>query len=335
MTSEVPKASDEIPQIKLIAFDQDDTALLPDGKPSSEGLRAIEAALEQGLVVSSVSGRNIDRSSEPFSDARPLFDRLYVIANNGGIILGPASDSPVSNDPASDDPASDGPASHGQRPLLFEKRIQRDVFLDLLEFIEENGFNFVYSWLRVTERGPLDSVITNEHTPSIASIEAQSRAAVDRDDDLMARLKQADYPPPPKMLILPGLDRREAVLAELKARFASRLYLVKTNPDRIEAMHADVNKKVAVEFVAHEHGISMDHVMAVGDGDNDLPMLFNAGLGVIMENAQGRGQGRGPGAGTGHRAAEPREWLCLGDPSIRVEQRPLTRERRYVLNNGR
>ncbi len=256
----------ETPQIKLIAFDQDDTALLPDGKPSSEGLSAIEAALDHGLVVSSVSGRNIDRSTEPFRDARYLFDRLYLIANNGGIIL--------------------GPVRQGQRPLLFEQRMPRDTFLDLLDFIEDNDLNFVYSWLRITENGPLDSVITNQYTPSIASIEEQSRAAVDRDDNLMARLRQGDYPPPPKMLVLPGLERREAVLTELKARFDSRLYLVKTNPDRIEAMHAGVNKKVAVEFIAREHGISMDHVMAVGDGDNDLPMLFNAGLGVIMENAQ-------------------------------------------------
>ena len=256
----------ETPQIKLIAFDQDDTALLPDGRPSSEGLSAIEAALDHGLIVGSVSGRNIDRSTEPFRDARYLFDRLYLIANNGGIIL--------------------GPVRQGQRPLLFEQRMPRDTFLDLLDFIEDNDLNFVYSWLRITENGPLDSVITNQYTPSIASIEEQSRAAVDRDDNLMARLRQGDYPPPPKMLVLPGLDRREAVLAELKARFDSRLYLVKTNPDRIEAMHAGVNKKVAVEFIAREHGISMDHVMAVGDGDNDLPMLFNAGLGVIMENAQ-------------------------------------------------
>ena len=266
MTDEAQKANTETPEIKLIAFDQDDTALLPDGRLSTEGLDAIEAALDRGLVVSSVSGRNIDRSSEPFSGARAVFDRLYVIANNGGIILGPV---------------------HGdQRPLLFEKRIQRDTFLDLLDFIEEDSFNFVYSWLRVTETGPVDSVIANEYTPSIASIEEQSRAAVDRDDDLLAKLRQGEYPSPPKMLILPGLARREAVLAELKDRFDGRLYLVKTNPDRIEAMHACVNKKVAVEFVAREHGISMDHVMAVGDGDNDLPMLFNAGLGVIMDNAQ-------------------------------------------------
>ena len=65
----------ETSQIKLIAFDQDDTALLPDGKPSSEGLSAIEAALDHGLIVGSVSGRNIDRSTEPFRDARYLTRR--------------------------------------------------------------------------------------------------------------------------------------------------------------------------------------------------------------------------------------------------------------------
>ena len=302
MIAEAPKANTETPEIRLIAFDQDDTALLPDGKPSSEGLAAIEAALDQGLIVSSVSGRNIDRSGEPFSGARQLFDRLYLIANNGGIIL--------------------GPAEGGRRPLLFEKRISTGAFLDLLDFIEENGFNFVYSWLRVTETGPLDSVIADRYTPSIAAIEEQSRAAVDRDDDLLAKLRQGAYPPPPKMLILPGLERREAVLSELKARFDSRLYLVKTNPDRIEAMHADVNKKVAVEFIAREHGISLENVMAVGDGDNDLPMLFNAGLGVIMENAQDAVKKAGRAQG-----------LVIAPPNH--ENGFAWAVRRYALNNGR
>lgn len=256
----------EPPQIKLIAFDQDDTALLPDGNLSSEGLRAIEAALQGGLIVSSVSGRNIDRSSEPFRGSESIFDQLYLIANNGGIIL--------------------GPAQQGQRPLLFEQRIPQDTFVELLDFIEENNFNFVYSWLRMTEDGPLDSVITNQYTASVASIEEQSRASVDQDEELLERLRHSEYPLPPKMLILPGLAKRETVLEKMKVQFSSRLYLVKTNPDRIEAMHADVNKKVAVEFIAQEHGISMDNVMAVGDGENDLPMLFNAGLGVIMDNAQ-------------------------------------------------
>ena len=251
--------------IKLIAFDQDDTALMPDGKPSAAGIRAIEDALDQGIIVASVSGRNIDRSSEPFKHVQPVFDRLYIIANNGSIIV-----SPVEN---------------GRRELLFEQRIPEDTQMDLLACIEMHGYNFVYSWLRMTPEGVKDSVITDRHTPSINAITSQSGAQMVIEASLLQQLRDGVYPPPPKMLILPGLERREAVFKGLKARFDSRLYLVKTSPDRIEIMHPDVNKKEGIEYIARRSGFSLDDVMAVGDGENDLPMLFNAGLGVVMGNA--------------------------------------------------
>jgi Cof subfamily protein (haloacid dehalogenase superfamily) len=251
--------------IKLIAFDQDDTALLPDGTASLEGIHAIEEALDKGLIVSSVSGRNIDRSSETFRHVQPLLDRLYIIANNGSIILGPAED--------------------GRRDLLFEQRIPDPTFQELLDYLEAHQFNFVYSWLRMTDEGARDSVISNRHTASIDAINAQGSTQVAVDHDLTGQLRAQAYPPPPKMLVLPGLEQREQVFTSLKAAFGDRLYLVKTNPDRIEIMHPDVNKKTGIEFIAQRHGFSLDQVMAVGDGENDLPMLYNAGLGVLMGNA--------------------------------------------------
>lgn len=251
--------------IKLIAFDQDDTALLPDGSASPEGIDAIEAALEAGVVVASVSGRNIDRSSENFRHVQTLLDRLYIIANNGSIILGPAQD--------------------GRRDLLFEQRIPDDTFQDLLACLETNDFNFVYSWLRMTDEGARDSVIADRHTASIDAINAQGNTQVAVDENLIGQLRAGAYPPPPKMLILPGLDRREQVMADLKVQFGDRLYMVKTNPDRIEIMHPDVNKKTGIAFIARRHDLTLDQVMAIGDGENDLPMLYNAGLGVIMANA--------------------------------------------------
>lgn len=251
--------------IRCIAFDQDDTALMPDGKPSAEGIAAIEAALDQGIVVASVSGRNLDRSSEPFRRVPSLLDRLYLIANNGSIVA--------------------SPAERSRRTLLFEQRIPYETFQELLDHIEAQAFNFVYSWLRSTEEGPQDSVIANRRTPSIEAITAQSGANVAVDEDLLRNLREAVYPPPPKMLILPGLERREGVLRELKRQFGSRLYLVKTSPDRIEIMNPDVNKKVGIQQIAQRHGFTLNEVMAVGDGENDLPMLFGAGLGVVMGNA--------------------------------------------------
>lgn len=251
--------------IKLIAFDQDDTALMPDGKPSPAGLGAIEDALDRGIVVASVSGRNIDRSTEPFREALPLFERLYVIANNGSIIL--------------------SPAENGRRRLLFEQRLPPETLLDILEYIETNGLNFVYSWLRAEPEGVRDSVIANRHSESIERIIDQNGAQIQIDPGIVRLLRDGAYPSPPKLLILPGIDRREAVFEDLRAKYDSRLYLVKTSPDRIEVMHPEVNKKAGVEFIARRHGFSLRDVMAVGDGENDLPMLFSAGLGVIMGNA--------------------------------------------------
>ncbi|MBM3264452.1 MAG: HAD hydrolase family protein [candidate division Zixibacteria bacterium] len=255
----------EARRIRCIAFDQDDTALMPDGKPSPEGLEAIEAALDLGIVVASVSGRNIDRSCEPFRHVPNLLDRLYLIANNGSIVVGPTQET--------------------RRTLLFEQRIPRATFLELLDYIETHTFNFVYSWLRMTPEGPKDSVVSDRLGPSIEAITLQNGASISIEPTLIARLREGVYPSPPKMLILPGIDRREAVLRDMRERFGDRLYLVKTSPDRIEVMHPEVNKKAGIEHIARLHGFTLDQVMAVGDGENDLPMLFGAGFGVVMGNA--------------------------------------------------
>lgn len=50
-------------------------------------------------------------------------------------------------------------------------------------------------------------------------------------------------------------------------------------------MDARVNKAVALKAIADHAGVSMDNVMALGDGNNDLPMLYAAGVGVLMGNA--------------------------------------------------
>lgn len=252
--------------IKCIAFDQDDTALLSNGKPSAAGLQAIEDALNRGIVVASVSGRNIDRSSESFQHALTIFERLYIIANNGSIIVSPAED--------------------GRRELLAEQRIPDDTFMDLLNHIESNDYNFVYSWLRMTPEGAKDSVITNRHTESIHAITAQNGAQIAIESALLTQLREGIYPAPPKLLLLPGLERREEVFETLKTTFGSRIYTVKTSPDRIEVMHPEVNKKTGIEYIARRYGFSIDNIMAIGDGENDIPMLCSAGLGVVMGNAE-------------------------------------------------
>ena len=53
----------------------------------------------------------------------------------------------------------------------------------------------------------------------------------------------------------------------------------------IEIMPAGMDKGKGVRDMARAMGVSMDQVMALGDENNDIPMLRAAGFGVAMGNA--------------------------------------------------
>ena len=55
--------------------------------------------------------------------------------------------------------------------------------------------------------------------------------------------------------------------------------------DNLEIMAAGVHKGAALRCLAQRLEIPLDEVMAIGDNENDLPMLQVAGLPVAMGNA--------------------------------------------------
>jgi hydroxymethylpyrimidine pyrophosphatase-like HAD family hydrolase len=66
----------------------------------------------------------------------------------------------------------------------------------------------------------------------------------------------------------------------------SELYLTRSAPIYFEAANPQVNKGVAVQYLAEELlGITRAQVVAIGDNYNDLEMLEYAGVGIAMGNA--------------------------------------------------
>ncbi|KRM79836.1 had hydrolase, iib family protein [Lapidilactobacillus dextrinicus DSM 20335] len=53
----------------------------------------------------------------------------------------------------------------------------------------------------------------------------------------------------------------------------------------LEVVTQNINKAVALDYVAHKLGFKQQDVIAFGDDDNDLEMLNYAGLGIAMKNA--------------------------------------------------
>jgi hydroxymethylpyrimidine pyrophosphatase-like HAD family hydrolase len=61
-----------------------------------------------------------------------------------------------------------------------------------------------------------------------------------------------------------------------------------------------VSKASGVALLAADLGLTMQDVVAVGDGENDLPMLEAAGLGVAMGNASEYVRARADAVVRGH-----------------------------------
>ena len=74
----------------------------------------------------------------------------------------------------------------------------------------------------------------------------------------------------------------------LLARHGDALSIAFSLPTCLEIMQKGVNKGAAVKAILKQNGFRPEHVVAFGDGMNDLEMLSLAGLGVVMGNAHNR-----------------------------------------------
>ena len=77
-------------------------------------------------------------------------------------------------------------------------------------------------------------------------------------------------------------EDRDAAIASLASEDVN---IVCCEKHSIEITHASVTKGTGLLALAAQLGISPEQTIAVGDADNDLPMLRAAGLAVAMGNA--------------------------------------------------
>lgn len=93
---------------------------------------------------------------------------------------------------------------------------------------------------------------------------------------------------PSKFLIsVPDPAERDAVAAELRRRLQAdglALDLMASHPNFLEGLPLNVNKATGLAWLADYLGLTANDVLAIGDNDNDIPMLKWAGFGVAMGN---------------------------------------------------
>jgi len=251
--------------IRLVAFDLDGTVLHNSNALSQGSWEVIRTLLDRGYGVASISGRNFDRNQIPFRQDLSVADALYVGCYNGALAF--------------------APKLNGPRKLMYEQRLAPDVFGELMAYVADRKLNFVYCRCDLVGEDVAEVYITDKDTDRSRAIAAMTEMTYEVDAGLLDRIGSGDLGIPPKVMILPDADHLDQTLGDLDRIFGDRIYTAWAVAGRIEIMHAQVDKSVALKAIAKHAGVPLNEVMALGDGNNDLPMLQAAGVGVLMGNA--------------------------------------------------
>ena len=78
------------------------------------------------------------------------------------------------------------------------------------------------------------------------------------------------------------IDRWAAMLHD---QYDQNHFVVKTSSEEVEICPQNVNKGIALEYLIKYLKLKPKQVIAIGDMDNDLPMMKLAGLSIAMGNA--------------------------------------------------
>ena len=88
-----------------------------------------------------------------------------------------------------------------------------------------------------------------------------------------------------KLLLVAPPEIVRASLCRLQAQFEGICDVYCSAPYFIEVMPKGVNKASALRDLLKELGDTPESLVAFGDGQNDIPMLDLAAIGVVMDNA--------------------------------------------------
>ena len=238
--------------IKLIATDIDNTLLTSDKKLTARTIAAIQAAKEQGVHVVLCTGR-------PLTGVLPLLKQLglttnadYVITLNGAQVQRATGEQLL---------ASTIPLSEYRQLVPYFTRVgvnMHMVTLDSNVYVHQPDVGYYTVSDTYHTRMHLH-VVPLEQLPA---------------DIQIAKYMMADDP-----------AKIDAVIRQLPATITDHFYCVRSERFFYELLNKQATKGNAVMALAHRLGITPAEVMTLGDENNDLTMIAQAGLGVAMGNA--------------------------------------------------
>lgn len=250
MTEKLPEGHLDV---RLMAFDLDDTLLNSECKITPKTLEALRTAAERGIYIVLCSGR-MEYGILPHVhtlDIAGLEAGRYIIAMNGSSIF-----------------------DLHTRQQIFSRKVPEDVLLEIYQEAKERGLP-----AQVYFPDVIYANVDDKWTRLDADLCGVKLEAV---EDFEGFMKGGHA----KMLVPGDPEVLKAFEKDLKARFSDRAEIFTSKPFFLEIMPKNAGKGQALEELAHRLNISLENVMCFGDSYNDESMMRSAGLSVCMSNGK-------------------------------------------------
>lgn len=248
-------------KIKLLALDMDGTLFDDNGKISQASIDAMNRAKETGIEVVPASGRDYD--GIPWDQLKDV-DIDYVVTTNGSAVY------EVKTKKCLYEECLDSEKMIPIFEYLLEKEIYINVFVDGVSYTPIQVYpyidhlevpNYVIQHIKENRKG-IDNLIEYLKNGGAKMQKATLNFQKQENGELL---------------------NRQTVLEYLEK--CPDIQVVNGGFNNLEFTKAGTNKASGLKFLAGHLGMTMSEVMAVGDSENDIEMLREAGLGIAMGNA--------------------------------------------------
>lgn len=235
---------------KLIGIDMDGTLLKDNKTISQENIKAIQKAENHNIKIVLSTGRPIKGVKKYLEQLNLISDSNYVVAFNGALV--------------------ENTISH---KTIYQKLLSNCDIKYLYKLGKKINVNMQIA-LKETAITP----ILNKYSKLDARLNGI--------DLKIENFYKINYSTPIFKIMFMN---DEASLSNGSNELPDSIYenytVLRSETIFLEFMNKEANKWYGIRTVAEKLGIKTDEIICIGDSENDIHMIKNAGLGVAMGNA--------------------------------------------------
>ncbi len=236
---------------RLVTIDLDGTLFDDEKNISEENKLAIKRAKEKGAYVVVATGRPFNGVINTLKALGLTSENDYVIIYNGGKIM-----------------------NVGKNELIHSTTIDGSIVKRLYDYsLKEHVYIHAFK--------ENEDLITPEKNPYTLVEETINKI----DASLFDFNNILDDEKFIKAMLVGGDEDISRITPKYKEIYDGKYSVLRSSKIFLEFLNKETNKGTALEFLANYLKIDMEDTMAIGDADNDIPMIKKANVGVAMENA--------------------------------------------------